>query len=95
VEELKLNIQEIQVDFNFEKQNLENYKKLAFENKNETLNTDGLNDQATFFITINSLEFTDPNEMREGVSISLRFENEVKKTRRQNSGYTWNDKFEL
>ena len=96
LEELKLNIQEVQADFQTESQNLEKYKKLAFENKGENLNSDGIDEKnAKFFITVDSLTFTDPNEMKPGVAINIKFNGEVQKTRKQNSGYVWNEKFEL
>jgi len=33
--------------------------------------------------------------MKPGVAIVLKFENDVQKTSKQNSGYVWNQKFEL
>ncbi len=79
-----------------EKQNLETYKKCAFDNKNEILNAEDINEnQAKFFITVNSLQFTNPNVMKPGVAVGLRFQDVMQKTSKQNSGYSWDEKFEL
>ncbi len=96
VEELKINIQEVQNEFAVEKQNLDTYQRFSFENKNEKLNVEGINEQkARFYITINHLEFTNPNDMRPGVCVALKYLNQNNKTRKQNSGYVWDEKFEL
>jgi len=95
LEELKLNITEIQSSFNLETSNLENYKRLAAENKNEVLNSEGISEKNAY-LSLNrlSLQFTKP-ELIPGVSISMRYENESQSTPPQNSGYTWEDSYEL
>jgi hypothetical protein len=70
---------------------------MAFENKTEKLNAEGINEsKATFYITINSLEFTNPTEMKPGVFIVLKYlDVNPQQTKKQNSGYEWNEKFEM
>lgn len=95
LEELKLNIQEIQTNFHNETANLDNYRKIAIENKNEVLNEEGINaKKSTFSINKLSVEFVKP-ELLPGVLINMKHESESKETNPKNSGYAWDQGFEL
>ena len=69
---------------------------MAFDNKNEKLNSEGINEaMSKFYITINSVEFTDSKSGSSAVSVALRYEDVLKRTKKLNSGFVWNEKFEL
>ena len=74
---------------------LETYQKLAFDNKNETLNKEGINESnAKFTIFLKSIEFVN-TERHSGVYIQIKFGNEKKSTTKQNNNFEWNQTFEL
>jgi hypothetical protein len=76
-----------------ENTNLENYQKLALENKNEVLNNQGINEsQAKFYTTIESIEFAD-RVLKPAVHVIIKFGDQSESTRKQNSGYQYGEMF--
>lgn len=74
---------------------MQQYQKLGFENKNEILNKDGLNEaRAKLTVMIKSIEFVN-TERHTGVYVSVKFLEETKNTSKQNNGFEWDQMFEL
>ena len=96
ITELVDNIRENQKELQIQNIDLESYKKQAFENKNENLNSDGINENISkFHITILSVEFTNSIITKPGVAVQMWYEDIVFRTKKQNSVYAYNEKFEL
>lgn len=86
---MTLNIKDVQQNFKIESENLEEYRKLVIENKNEILNEEGVNqEKAKFFINNIILEFNNI-KLYPRVSVNMYCGNESVETPPQNSGYKW------
>ncbi len=68
---------------------------MAFENKDEALNKEGINEEkAKFSINRLSVSFVKP-ELVPSVTIEMRYEDSKKETGPQNSRYVWDEVFDL
>jgi len=78
-----------------ENENLAKYKKLAFEHKNEILNSEGMMEDSNFFIEIEEINFVKSFEQKlSGIYIKIVFGDEAKQSKKL-MGNNCNERFDL
>lgn len=99
-EELKMHQQELKMNLNIEKSNMDKYKKLMIENKNEILNSESISNNAKLLVEIFSLKYMDPNpnalKQFRNISVRLILDDLMLQTSARNAtNLTFSDNFEF
>jgi Ca2+-binding EF-hand superfamily protein len=96
-EEIKNHSKELQAKYNNEKENNAKLFKLMMENQNEKLNSEEIGPNGKITIEITNIEFLTTIKNFQGISIRVRFGNEMRETKilSSMSNLTWKEKFEL
>lgn len=99
-EELKMHQQELKMNLNIEKSNMDKYRKLMNDNKNEILNQEGIANNAKLLVEIYSLKYMDPNPgaLKQFKNITVRLildENVLSTSARNATNLNFSDHFEF